>query len=70
VVREHRSINRLLAVADERMRRPLAGLLAWKIGRGSLAFAGQTRRLVCLERLPTLAGVVTRSGEDDYQAGQ
>lgn len=36
VVREHRAINRLLAVADERMRRLLAGLLASKIGRGGI----------------------------------
>ena len=36
VVREHRAINRLFAVADERMRRLLAGLLASKIGRGGI----------------------------------
>lgn len=36
VAREHRAINRLLAVADERMRRLLAGLLAAKIGRGGI----------------------------------
>lgn len=36
VAREHRAINRLLAVADERMRRLLAGLLASKIGRGGI----------------------------------
>ena len=36
VAKEHRVINRLLAVADERMRRLLAGLLASKIGRGGI----------------------------------
>lgn len=36
VAKEHRAINRLLAVADERMRRLLAGLLASKIGRGGI----------------------------------
>ena len=36
VARIHRGINRLLAVGDERMRRLIAGLLAWKIGRGGI----------------------------------
>jgi hypothetical protein len=36
IVREHRAINRLLAVADERVRRLLAGMLASKIGRGGI----------------------------------
>jgi hypothetical protein len=36
VAREHRAINRLLAAADERMRRLFAGLLASKIGRGGI----------------------------------
>jgi hypothetical protein len=34
---EHRAINRLLAVADERLRRLLAGLLAKQMGRGGIA---------------------------------
>lgn len=47
VVREHRAINRLLAVADERMRRLLAGLLASKIGRGGIQ---QMARITGLHR--------------------
>lgn len=35
--REHRAINRLIASADERMRRLLAGLLAHQHGRGGIA---------------------------------
>ena len=45
VVREHRAINRLFAVADERMRRLLAGLLASKIGRGGI------RQMACITGL-------------------
>ena len=47
LVREHRAINRLLAVADERMRRLLAGLLASKIGRGGIQ---QMARITGLHR--------------------
>jgi hypothetical protein len=36
VARVHRAINRLVAAGDERMRRLLAGLLAWRIGRGGI----------------------------------
>lgn len=36
VARFHRGINRLLAAANERMRRLIAGLLAWKMGRGGI----------------------------------
>ena len=42
---EHRAINRLFAVADERMRRLLAGLLAAKIGRGGI------QQLACITGL-------------------
>lgn len=35
--REHRAINHVLAVADERLRRLLAGLLAKQMGRGGIA---------------------------------
>lgn len=45
VVREHRAINRLFAVADERLRRLLAGLLAAKIGRGGI------QQLACITGL-------------------
>lgn len=72
VAREHRAINRLFAVADERMRRLLAGLLASKIGRGGIQqLAGITglhrntiaqgqRELRQKRRLP--AGRVRRAG--------
>lgn len=36
VAREHRRVNRLLAVADERTRRLLAGFLAHQHGRGGI----------------------------------
>ena len=47
VAREHRAINRVFAVADERMRRLLAGLLASKIGRGGIQ---QMARITGLHR--------------------
>jgi hypothetical protein len=37
VAQEHRRINRLVAVADERTRRLLVGLLAQQHGRGGIA---------------------------------
>src|SRR5438128_9449538 len=37
VAREHRALNRLLAAADERTRRLLAGFLARQHGRGGIA---------------------------------
>ena len=37
VAREHRTINQLLAAADERMRRLLAGFFAGQRGRGGIA---------------------------------
>ena len=37
VARDHRAIKRLLALADERMRRLLAGLLARQMGSGGIA---------------------------------
>jgi hypothetical protein len=36
VAREHRTINQLLAVADERLRRLLAGFFARQKGRGGI----------------------------------
>ncbi len=37
VATEHRTLNRLLAVSDERMRRLLVGFLAEQIGRGGIS---------------------------------
>lgn len=37
VAREHRTINQLLAAADERLRRLLAGFFARQRGRGGIA---------------------------------
>src|SRR5437762_13241996 len=37
VAREHRTLNRLIAAADERTRRLLAGFLARQHGRGGIA---------------------------------
>lgn len=47
LAKEHRAINRLLAAADERMRRLLAGLLASKFGRGGIQ---QLARITGLHR--------------------
>ena len=56
VAREHRAINRLLAAADERMRRLLAGLLASKIGRGGIQqlarITGLHRNTIALGKCP------------------
>ena len=37
VAAEHRALNRLFAVSDERIRRLLAGFLAEQIGRGGIS---------------------------------
>lgn len=37
VAAEHRALNRLLAVSDERIRRLLVGFLAEQIGRGGIS---------------------------------
>ncbi len=72
VARFHRGINRLLAAADEHMRRVIAGLLAWKMGHGGVVavarITGLHRNTVALgqqeirhkRRLPD--GRVRRSG--------
>lgn len=72
VARFHRGINRLVAAADERMRRLIAGLLAWRMGRGGVVevarITGLHRNTVALgqqeirhkRRLPD--GRVRRSG--------
>jgi len=71
VAREHRAINRLLAAADERMRRLLAGLLASKVGRGGIQqlaqITGLHRNTVALGKRELrqkrwFAGRVRRSG--------
>lgn len=45
VAREHRRINRLVAAADERTRRLLAGFLARQHGRGGVARLAQVTGL-------------------------
>jgi hypothetical protein len=41
LAREHRRINRLMASADERMRRLLAGFLAQQQGRGGVSLVAR-----------------------------
>jgi hypothetical protein len=41
VAREHRALNRLIAAADERTRRLLAGFLARQHGRGGIALVAR-----------------------------
>lgn len=45
VAREHRRINRLLATADERLRRLLAGFLAQQQGRGGISLLARVTGL-------------------------
>ena len=45
LAREHRRINRLVATADERTRRLLAGFLARQHGRGGLTLLAQVTGL-------------------------
>lgn len=47
VAREHRTMNQLLAAADERLRRLLAGFFAWQRGRGGIA---QLERITGIDR--------------------
>ena len=47
LARNHRDINRVLAVADERSRRLLAGLFAKQMGRGGIS---QVARITGLDR--------------------
>lgn len=67
IAAEHRAINRLLAVSNERVRRLLVGFLAEQIGRGGiLRMAGITgldrktiskgRRELCEHEVSTLSG--------------
>lgn len=45
VAREHRALNRLLAAADERTRRLLAGFLARQHGKGGIALLARVSGL-------------------------
>ena len=45
IAREHRAVNRLLAAADERTRRLVAGLLARLHGRGGISLLARVRGL-------------------------
>jgi len=47
VAREHRAINQLLAAADERLRRLLAGFFARQMGRGGIV---QLERISGMDR--------------------
>jgi hypothetical protein len=53
VAREHQAINRLLACADERSRRLLAGFLAQQQGRGGITLLA---RITGLDRNTVAAG--------------
>lgn len=66
VAREHRAINLVLAAADERMRRLVAGLLAAKIGRGGIqqlaAITGLHRNTIALGKRELLHNRGVASG--------
>ena len=47
---QHRSINRLVALADERSRRPLVGFLAEQHGRGGISLMSRITGLDRTER--------------------
>jgi hypothetical protein len=63
VAREHRAINRLLAVADERLRRIIAGLLAKQMGRGGITrlshVTGLDRKTIAKGQLEIRHGLKT-----------
>jgi hypothetical protein len=59
--REHRRINRLVAAADERMRRLLSGFLAQQHGRGGIAL---------LERITGLDASTIARGQRELRRGR
>jgi hypothetical protein len=59
--RAHRRINRLVATADERMRRLLVGFLAQQHGRGGIA---------SLERITGLDANTIARGQRELQRGR
>jgi DNA-binding phage protein len=72
VAREHRAINRVVAILDERGRRLLVGLLAWQMGHGGVVRLAEitgmsrtTMRRSWLElqnAVPELRGRIRRCG--------
>jgi hypothetical protein len=60
VARDHRAINRVLAMLDERRRRLLAGLLAWRGGRGGI---------VAVATITGLSRTTIRRGVEELRRG-
>jgi hypothetical protein len=53
VAKEHRAINRLLSISNERLRRLLAGFLADQLGRGGIS---RLARITGLDRATVARG--------------
>lgn len=67
IARQHRDINRLIALADERSRRLLVGFLAEQCGRGGIS------RLSCitgLDRNTIARGIRELHGEQPLPSGR
>jgi methylphosphotriester-DNA--protein-cysteine methyltransferase len=64
---QHRSINRLVALADERSRRLLAGFLAEQHGRGGIALLSQ---ITGLDRNTIARGLRELHGEQPLPPGR
>ncbi len=67
VASEHRLINRLLASADERVRRLLAGFLARQLGQGGIS---QLQRISGLDRKTIAKGLRELRQQDKPAAGR
>jgi len=65
--RQHRSINRLVALADERSRRLLVGFLAEQHGRGGIALLSQ---ITGLDRNTIARGLRELHGEQPLPPGR
>jgi len=67
VAQQHRAINRLLTVADERARRLVAGFLARQYGRGGIAWLA---RISGLSRNTIRCGLRELAEPDDPAPGR
>ena len=67
IATDHRLINRLLASADERLRRLFAGFLARQLGRGGIS---QLRRISGLDRKTIAKGVQELRQHDQTLTGR
>jgi len=67
IARQHRNVNRLVALADERSRRLLAGFLAEQYGHGGISLLS---RITGLDRNTIARGVRELHGEQPLPSGR